>query len=229
MEIFFQISWRQLKFQNITSLRCLVFVLIFTLGLINIYSMWQLCWEVRDCVACEEHNWLIVAPPMWLTISTAMLHTIILGELVTCNCTLVSTTSITAISVPVQVIIIPLECNRNIPNINFKNRNITLAVNFWLFVHFVYLSINYSYYNNIALFYRLFCTVWMFLYCYPKWTQTTYHRFKQQLPNWIRPFLRSLRDNKFVIKVWRNLRAMIAQRRRNLTRGGWTRYKRYSK
>ena len=112
------------------------------------------------------------------------------------------------------MIIIPLECNRNIPNINFKSRNITLAVNLWLFVHFIYLSINYFYYSYIALLYRLFCTVWMFLYCYPAKTQNTYHRFKRRLPNWIRPLLRSIRDNKLVIKVWRNLRAVIEQRRR---------------
>ena len=112
------------------------------------------------------------------------------------------------------MIIVPLECNRNIPNINFRSRNITLAVNLWLFVHFVYLSINYSYYNTVSLLYRLFCTVWMFLYCHPQWIQTTYHWFKQQLPDQIRPFLRSVRDNQLVIKVWRNLRAVIEQRRR---------------
>ena len=83
MEILFQISWRQLKFQNVTLLRRFVMVLIFTMGLINIYSMWQLMREVRDCVAYKEYNWMIVAPPMWLTMSTAMLHTLILGEFVT--------------------------------------------------------------------------------------------------------------------------------------------------
>ena len=132
----------------------------------------------------------------------------------TSNCTLVSTTSIAAICVPIQVIIIPLECNRNIPNINFNSRNVTLAVNLWLFVHFIYLSINYFYYSYIALLYRLFCTVWTFLYCYPGKTQSIYHWFKRRLPSWIRPILRAVRDNTLVIKVWRNLRAVIEQRRR---------------
>ena len=131
----------------------------------------------------------------------------------TSNCTLVSTT-ITAICIPVQVIIIPLKCNRNIPNINFNSRNVTLAVNWWLFVHFIYLSINYFYYSYIALLYRLFCTIWMFLYCYPVETWSTYHWFKRWLPSWIRPILRPVRDNMLVIKVWRNLRAVIEQRRR---------------
>ena len=80
MEILFQIYWSQLKFQNITPLRYFVLVLIFGMGLVNVYSMWQLCMEVHDCVTYQEYNWLIVAPPMWLTVSTAMLQTIILGE-----------------------------------------------------------------------------------------------------------------------------------------------------
>ena len=112
---------------------------------------------------------------------------------------------------PVQVILIPLECNRDIPNINFKSRNIMWAVNLWLFVHFLYLCINYCYYNSIALLYRLFCTAWMLLYCYPDWTQHTYHQFKQCLPNWIRPILRFVRD-RLVSKVWRNLRTVIKRR-----------------
>lgn len=120
---------------------------------------------------------------------------------------------ITAICVPVQVIIIPLECNKNAPNINFRSRNITLSVNVWLFVHFICLSISYSYYDAVALFYRFCCTVWMFLYCYPGQTYDTYHWFKRQLPNWTRPFLRVVRD-RLVPKVWRNLRTVIERRRR---------------
>ena len=110
-----------------------------------------------------------------------------------------------------QVIIVPLECNKNIPNINFKS-HVTLAVNLWLFLHFVYLNISYSHYSAIALFYRLCCTIWMFLYCYPGQTQSIYHWFKRQLPNWIRSILRPVRD-RLVIKAWRNLRVVIKWRR----------------
>ena len=121
----------------------------------------------------------------------------------------------TAICIPVQVIIIPLDCNRNIPNINFRS-HITLAVNWWLLIHFLYLSISYSYYNVIALFYRLCCTAWMAVYCHPNETHNIYHWFKRQLPDWTRPFLRKIRD-KLIFKVWRNFRAIIERRRRKET------------
>ena len=122
---------------------------------------------------------------------------------------------ITVICIPVQVIIIPLDCNRNIPNINFRSR-ITLAVNLWLLVHFLYLNINYSHYNAIALCYRLCCTMWMIVYCYPKQIHSIYHQYKRKLPDWIRPFLRIIRDN-FIPKVWRNFRTIIERRRREET------------
>ena len=95
---------------------------------------------------------------------------------------------ITAICIPVQAIIIPLlECNRNIHNINLRS-HITLTINLWLLVHFVYLCINYSYYNAYALCYRFFCTGWMVVYCYPDQTYNTYNWFKRWLSDWIRPF-----------------------------------------
>ena len=106
-----------------------------------------------------------------------------------------------------------MECNKNVPNINLRSRNITFALNLWLFLHFVCLSINYSYYDAVALFYRFWCTIWMFLYCYPFLTYNTYHWFKQQLPNRTRPFLRVIRD-RLVPKIWRNLRTVIERRRR---------------
>ena len=212
VEILFQIPWRQLRFQNITLLRHFTLALLVTMGIINIYSMWQLCMEVHNCVTYQQYKWLTVAPPMWATIITAMLHTMILGEPFI-DSSLVLCSSITAICVPIQVVIIPLECNRDIPNINFKSRKIMFAVNLWLFVHFLYLSINYFHYNIIASIYRLFCTAWLTLYCYPRWTRDTYHRFKECLPNCIRPLLRVLRD-RFAIKIWRNLRTTIEQRRR---------------
>ena len=139
----------------------------------------------------------------------------------------------TAIYIPIQVIIIPLQCNRNIPNINFRS-HVTLVVNWWLMVHFLHLSIYYSYYSVIALFYRLCCTAWMFVYCYPnqtyhwfKWqspvwmflycypdqTHNSYHYLKRQLPEWIKLCLRPVRD-KLTSKVWQSLRAMINCRRR---------------
>lgn len=116
-----------------------------------------------------------------------------------------------------QVAIIPLECNKNIPNINFTNTNhVTLVVNLWLFIHFVYLTINYSHYNAVALFYRLCSKVWMILYCYPDQTHNSYHYLKRRLPEWIKLCLRPVRD-KLISKVWRNLRAMINWRRREGT------------
>ena len=107
----------------------------------------------------------------------------------------------------------PLECNRNIPNNNFRS-HVTLAVILRLFVHFVYCNMNYSHYKGVALFYDLWCAVWMILYCYPVQTHNKYHWFKQQLPNWTRPSLRLIRD-RFVFKVWRNLRVVIERRRRD--------------
>ena len=119
------------------------------------------------------------------------------------------------ICIPVQVIIIPLECNRNIPNVNFRS-HITLAVNLWLLVHFLYLNMNYSHYNAIALFYRLCCAMWMFVYCYPNLIRSIYHWIKQRLPDCTRPFLRMIRD-RLLSKVWRNFRAIIERRSRQET------------
>ena len=87
---------------------------------------------------------------------------------------------ITAICFPVQMIIIPLECNSSIK----LRRDITLPVNLWLLIHFQYLNIKYSHCNTVALCYRLCCTVWMIVYCYPDQTYNTYHWFKQWRPNW---------------------------------------------
>ena len=112
------------------------------------------------------------------------------------------------------MMIIPLKCNKDVPNINFKSRHITLTVNCSLFVHFVYLCINYSYYNVVALFYRFCCAIWMFLYCHPEQTYNTYHFFKQLLPKCIRSFLRFVRDSELISRVWRNLRVILARRRR---------------
>ena len=119
---------------------------------------------------------------------------------------------IIVICIPVQVIIIPLDCNRNIPNINFRSR-ITLAVNLWLLIHFLYLNINYSHYNAIALCYRFCCTMWMIVYCYPDRIHSIYHRYKQKLPE---SFLHIIRD-KLIPKVWRNFRTIIERRRREET------------
>lgn len=220
METLLQIPWHHLKLQNVTSLRYFVLNVMFAMGLINVYSVWKICMEVQDCMLSHlECNSMIIAPPLvWLAMVTALFHSIILGESVSVvnNYASVAThlcSSTTAICVPVQVIIIPLECNRNIPNVNFRSRSVTLVVNLWLFVHFMCLSISYSHYNAIALCYRLCCTLWMILYCYPVQTHNIYHWFKQQLPSCTRPFLRSVRD-KLVPKVWRNLRIVIERRRR---------------
>ena len=116
----------------------------------------------------------------------------------------------TAICIPVQVIIIPLDCNRNTPNINFRS-HITLAVNLWLLVHFLYVSIYYSYYNVIALFYRICCTMWMSLYCHSDQIHNSYHHLKRQLSKF--PCLHPLRD-KHISKVRQYLRPMFNLRRK---------------
>ena len=144
-------------------------------------------------------------PQCWVSYTTS----------INCRLSHVLSFTVTAICVPVQVIVVPLECNRNIPNINFRS-HVTLVVNLWLLVHFLYLCISYSYYNAIALCYRLCCAGWMVVYCYPDQTHNTYHWFKRRLPNWIRPFLRVIRD-KLIPKVWRNLRTIIKRRRRRET------------
>ena len=111
------------------------------------------------------------------------------------------------------MVIIPLECNKNIPNINFRS-HVTLAVNSWLFVHFGYLFIKYSYcshYDAITLFYRLCCTLWMVLYCYPDGTYSVYCCFKQWLPKWVRSFLRPIR----MTRVWTNVKIVMERRRRD--------------
>ena len=220
VEILFQIPWKHLKFWNITWLRCSAFVVIFTMGIINIYTMWQVCMQVHDCVILshQDYNWVVKTPPLWLAMFTAMGHAIVLGKLH--DISLLYITSclsfpVIAICIPFQVIIVPLECNKNIPNINFRS-HVTLVVNLWLLVHFLYLCISYSYYNVIALCYRLCCTVWMFLYCYPDRTYNTYHWFKQRLPDCTRPFLRIIRD-KLIPKIWRNFRTIIKRRRRKET------------
>ena len=83
VEISFQIPWRYLKFRNITWLRCFVFVVIFTMGMINIYTMWQVCMQVHDCVMLshQDHNWMVITQPLWLAMGTAMSHAAVLGEL----------------------------------------------------------------------------------------------------------------------------------------------------
>ena len=216
VEILFQIPWRHLKFQNITPLRYFVFVVMLLMGLVTIYTMWQLCMEVYDAVLShQEYSWMIIVPPMCLAVFTAMSHAMVLGELsivpTGCMSSLHHVPPL-ALCIPVQVIIMPLECNRNIPNIKFTS-HATLVVNLWLFIHFMYLTISYSHYSAVALFYRLCCTMWMIAYCYPEQTQDIYHILKSQLPEWIKKCLRQIRD-KYISKVWRNLRAMIKLRRR---------------
>ena len=81
IEILLQIPWRSLKLKNVTPLRYFVLIVMSTMGLINVYSMWQLCMEVRDCVSSHpEYGWLATGP-LWSTISTAMFQAILLGEL----------------------------------------------------------------------------------------------------------------------------------------------------
>ena len=89
VEILFQIPWKHLKLKEITLLRCFAFVVIFTVGLINIYAVWCLCIQVHDCVLShKDYNWMVVTPPLWLAMATAMCHAIVLGELHGIHCTL---------------------------------------------------------------------------------------------------------------------------------------------
>ena len=80
VEILFQIPWTYLRLYNITVLRCLVFAAIFIMGMINIYTMFQLCMEVYQCVlSYSECVWVVIVP-LWLAMAATMLHTIVLGE-----------------------------------------------------------------------------------------------------------------------------------------------------
>ena len=78
VEILFQIPWMDLRLHGITCLRCLAFVVIFTMGMINIYTMWQVCMQVHDCVILshQDYNWVVKTPPLWLAMFTAMSHAI---------------------------------------------------------------------------------------------------------------------------------------------------------
>ena len=81
IEILLQIPWRSLKLRNVTPLRYFVLYVMFTMGLINVHSMWQLCVEVHSCVLSHpEYGWMPTAT-LWSTISTAMFQAILLGEL----------------------------------------------------------------------------------------------------------------------------------------------------
>ena len=82
VEILFQIPWKHLKLQDVTLLRHFTFVVTFLMGLVNIYTMWQLCMQVHDCVLShQDYNWVVIIPPLWLAMATAMSHAIVLGEL----------------------------------------------------------------------------------------------------------------------------------------------------
>lgn len=60
------------------------------------------------------------------------------------------------------------------PHWNIPDKShITLAVNFWLFVHFVHLDAKYSQCNIIALFYRLLCAIWFCCKYHTGWDIST--------------------------------------------------------
>ena len=83
VEIFFQIPWRYLRLQSVTSLRYIVLVLLVIMGTINVYSVWRLCMEVHDCVISLQEPGQLTSPLLYLAMLTAMLHSIVLSELVT--------------------------------------------------------------------------------------------------------------------------------------------------
>ena len=58
-----------------------MFVVILAMGMINIYTMWQVCLQVHDCVMLNHQDWMIITLPLWLAVATAMCHAIVLGEL----------------------------------------------------------------------------------------------------------------------------------------------------
>ena len=53
------------------------------MGMINIYTMWQVCMQVHDGVILshQDYNWVVKTPPLWLAMATAMCHAIVLGKL----------------------------------------------------------------------------------------------------------------------------------------------------
>ena len=81
IEILFQIPWRSLRLRNVTLLRYFVLFMMFTMGLVNVYSMWQLCMEVHGCVSSHPEYGSMATVTLWSTISTAMSQATLLGEL----------------------------------------------------------------------------------------------------------------------------------------------------
>ena len=50
------------------------------MGVINIYTMFQLCMEVYQSVlSYSEYVWIVIVP-LWLAMAATMLHAIVLGE-----------------------------------------------------------------------------------------------------------------------------------------------------
>ena len=82
MEILFQIPWRYLRLQSVTLLRYIVLALLVVMGAINVYSMWRLCMEVYACVISLQEPSQLTSSLLYLAMLTAMLHSVVLSELV---------------------------------------------------------------------------------------------------------------------------------------------------
>ena len=87
VEILSQIPWNYLKFQNVTGFRYFVLIVMFIMGIINVYSMWELCMGVRDFVLDRDFVWdhlnyirMIIVPLLCLAMFIVIFQTIILGE-----------------------------------------------------------------------------------------------------------------------------------------------------
>ncbi|XP_065910724.1 uncharacterized protein [Dysidea avara] len=195
----FQVPWSHIKLKNMSKLRLGAIIVMISMGLTCVCSMWQMCVDVGNCVLESGYSWMDV--PLLLAMVSAMMHSIVLG-----------------LCVPVQAIVVSMECNKEIPNVSFKQRGVTLlTAHIWLFIHFIYLCVYYSSYHSLlhvlAILYRFCCTAWMIIYCYPDLTRSCYYWLKTQLPDSFRPVLRVIvRDNYLSIKVWRNVRRVISLR-----------------
>lgn len=81
LEVLSQIPWKYLKFQNVTRFRYFVLIVLFVMGIINIYSMWELCMGVRDFVLDHlNYIWMIIIPLLCLIMFITIFQSIILGE-----------------------------------------------------------------------------------------------------------------------------------------------------
>jgi len=78
VEFIFQVPWSHLKLENISKLRLTAISIMTLMGLACVYSMWQMCVDVRNCVSESGYSWMNA--PLLLAMFSAMAHSVALGE-----------------------------------------------------------------------------------------------------------------------------------------------------